>query len=342
MADKKEFIKRLDYLLGGGGDRYVKKLPVGGGRKYAVISDLHIGDGSGADNFRQNEKVLCKALGYYQNNDYEVILLGDIEEFHQFQLFSILDKYNDSVYAFLRNFGEARVHRVFGNHDPDWALEDPLYDVPDLKCCELIQLGPEIILTHGHQARESYEKDLQVVRFGTTFYKFVEKFLGSSDPFTVMMVPDGKDVIYADWSRETKKIFICGHTHTPVFASKTMYDWIDVKLVRIESALARATEDTAKDLKELKRLLKAKKARMAELIRDQWLTIRQLSAPGYFNSGGGIFSDGITTLEIEGPLIRLVYWNNVFQKREPVWGDQDMNEILNGLKGTTGKTYIQA
>jgi metallophosphoesterase superfamily enzyme len=130
MADKQEFVKRLDDLLGPQGERFVKRLPAGGGRKYAVLSDLHIGDGGAADNFRQNAEVLRKALGYYQNNDYEVILLGDIEEFHQFNLFSITGTYNDSVYGFLRNFGPGRVHRVFGNHDADWALEDPLYDVP--------------------------------------------------------------------------------------------------------------------------------------------------------------------------------------------------------------------
>jgi hypothetical protein len=159
----------------------------------------------------------------------------------------------------------------------------------------------------------------------------------------MMMVPDGKDVIYAEWSKEHKTVFIAGHTHTPVFDSRTITDWIDDKLARLEASLARATDDAVrKDLSRLKRLWKAKKTRLADLIRDQWLTIRRLDAPGYFNPGSGIFSDGLTTLEIEGTLIRLVYWCNVLKKREPVWADLDLNDVLNRLKGTSGKIYIPA
>lgn len=89
-------------------------------KRYALISDLHIGNGGSTDKFKYNESVLINALDYYYDNDYSLILLGDIEELWRFSLTEILTRYNNTVYNAIRRFGNSRVFRIYGNHDIDW------------------------------------------------------------------------------------------------------------------------------------------------------------------------------------------------------------------------------
>jgi UDP-2,3-diacylglucosamine pyrophosphatase LpxH len=341
MADKKMFYDRME-TLPGGENKYVRKLPAGNGYKYIVISDLHLGDGSNADNFKQNERVVCQALGYYCKKNYSVVLLGDVEEFHQMALYPIMLKYDGSVYRALREFSEERVYRVFGNHDIDWALEDPLFTQSKVTSSEAIMLGDHIVLTHGHQAREVYEKDLHVVRFGTTFFRFIENIIGSSEGSTVTALPGEKDAIYADWARERQKILVCGHTHNPISASRSMFGWIEERLRQIERALGQKQMDKAdkKSLKAEQLWLRNKQRWLSDKFAAAKSSPLKLDEPGYFNSGGCIYHDGITCIEIDGPKIRLLYWNNKREQRELIWDEKDMNDVLNQAKGTANRTYI--
>jgi len=341
MADKKMFFDRMEVLLDGD-SKYVKKLPVGRGVKYVIFSDFHLGDGSHADNFRQNESVVCKALKHYRENGYSVVLLGDIEEFHQMTLYPIMLKYDGTVYQGLRDFTDKRLYRVFGNHDIDWALEDPLFAQSRTTSLEAILLGDHVVLTHGHQAREPYEKDLHVVRFGTTFFRFVENFIGSSEGSTVTSTPSEKDAIYADWARENKKILVCGHTHNPISASRSMFEWIGLRLGQIEKALGQGQVTTTdkKALKDERLWLRNKQKWMQDKLTTMKTSVIKLTVPGYFNSGGCIYHDGITNVEIDGTAIQLVYWNNKRERRETIWDGKDMNVIINELNGTSGRSYI--
>ena len=83
--------------------------------KYFIISDIHLGDGRGADNFRENEETLETALKHYQEGGYKLILLGDIEEFWQFEMASIIGRYENNIYKKIKAFGDENVYRVFGN-----------------------------------------------------------------------------------------------------------------------------------------------------------------------------------------------------------------------------------
>jgi hypothetical protein len=38
------------------------------GKRYAIFSDIHLGDGGGADNFAPNIQALLTALDYYYNH----------------------------------------------------------------------------------------------------------------------------------------------------------------------------------------------------------------------------------------------------------------------------------
>jgi len=104
-----EIVKRLEELYSGD-EQNIKKLPLGINDKYAVFSDLHLGDGLGADNFTRNEETAIFALKYYKDKGYSIILLGDIEEFWQFDLSEIIQRYDNSVYRLLRDFGKDKVN----------------------------------------------------------------------------------------------------------------------------------------------------------------------------------------------------------------------------------------
>ena len=60
------------------------------GQKYVLLSDIHLGDGGRADDSRNNEQALVDALRHYAGAGYTLLLLGDIEEFWQFDLEAVV------------------------------------------------------------------------------------------------------------------------------------------------------------------------------------------------------------------------------------------------------------
>ena len=90
--------KRLTELYNSTDQNVVKNLPLNANTKYALFSDLHLGDGGNSDLFRDNEETMICALEYYKENGYSIILMGDIEELWQFNFIEIYEKYNKSIY----------------------------------------------------------------------------------------------------------------------------------------------------------------------------------------------------------------------------------------------------
>ncbi|MCW8822686.1 MAG: hypothetical protein OQK63_01285, partial [Ignavibacteriaceae bacterium] len=95
--------------------------------KYVIFSDLHLGDGKGADNFVHNEKVMIDSLEHYRKNNYKLILLGDVEDFWQVKLDDTRIRYNNSIYKKIREFGDENVFRIYGNHDEEWSKKESDY-----------------------------------------------------------------------------------------------------------------------------------------------------------------------------------------------------------------------
>jgi len=89
-------IKRLNELYKVE-EQSIKKLPLNINDKYALFSDLHLGDGGKVDNFVHNEETMRLALKYYKNNGYSIILLGDVEELWQFNFIKIRNRYDKSI-----------------------------------------------------------------------------------------------------------------------------------------------------------------------------------------------------------------------------------------------------
>jgi predicted phosphodiesterase len=319
----------------------VKLLPVGEGYKYVVYSDFHVADKKPQDRFKRNETVAVESLNYYRQNGYSVILLGDIEDFHRVDSADILKKYEQSLYQALRAFPPEKVHRVFGNHDIEWSLTDPIFPDREAFAVEAIKLGENIILTHGHQVEEFYEKDLHIVRVFATLARLKENILGPKNKYSFTRLPGEKDKIYADWAIKNKKILICGHTHNPICASRSIFGWVDIKIQTLDAEIreAKSAGDKSK-VKELKkrRLWFDNRKKFTERRIEVGIKYTDLDPENsyYFNPGGGIYFEGITDIEIDGNIIRLVHWWNEHNQRwnkdhrEQVWGDEDIDKILAG------------
>lgn len=339
MLNKKNaIIERLNSLYFDDVQR-VKKLPLSESDKYVVFSDLHLGNGGTADNFVHNKSSMVSALKYYLDNDFSIILLGDIEEFWQFDYNEIRKKYDKSIYELLKNFPDNKVHRVYGNHDKEWAgLFDPISDKADMPFGdpEGILLDDYIFLVHGHQGDILSEKKAWSSRFWVRNYRKIEHFIrmiGSGDPAaTKSQIPKEREKVYYEWAKTNKKILICGHTHRAIFASRVYYGWLNEQIQLKQAEKKQTSLDKAARKKLSKKIkgLKARRKREKKKGRD----INPLEESGkllpcYFNTGSGVYSKGITSIEIEKTKIRLIKWYNdgspeIEKYRKSLWQDDDL------------------
>lgn len=85
-------------------------------KKIVIISDLHLGDRSGSDDFKGHEQ-LKHLLDYVKLEKAELILLGDIFELWQADLDKILFSYSDIMAKLFDLAALTNVYYVVGNHD---------------------------------------------------------------------------------------------------------------------------------------------------------------------------------------------------------------------------------
>jgi len=201
--------------------------------KYAILSDLHFGDGGPADDFHHNKETFKRMLTYYQEKGYSIILLGDIEELWQFDLDQVKKEYDDEIYSLFRKLEDGHVIRIFGNHDREWeSPPDPVMKKPGKTrgAPEALKIGndahhPFILLVHGHQGNIESDKNSWISKFLVrgAFKPFepIAKILGLYGHPTAtksQITTDYEQVMYA-WAKENKVILICGHSHRAIFAS---------------------------------------------------------------------------------------------------------------------------
>jgi UDP-2,3-diacylglucosamine pyrophosphatase LpxH len=327
--DKAQTRRQLDRLWK---DRTVEVLE-SKGHKYAIISDMHMGDGGDADDFYNNEPALQNALDHYRKEGYTLILLGDVEELWQFDLDRIVTRYDKTIYEKIRAFGDDRVHRIYGNHDFEWGgfkdpskvgsrkskLADEGLRMKDVKGRE------RILLVHGHQGSIDADKFSWFSRFFVRAYKGIEPLvrltgLLGHGAATKSSVAHDYEKTYYGWAKDSRVLVICGHSHRAIFASKSYADKLrdEIATLKAKNSMRGVRLTTKlKNLREIDRLEdewedEKNKGRVIELSRPN-----QEPVPCYFNSGCGLYSDGITNLEIDGDQIRLVKWH-----RQPLEGSK--------------------
>ena len=324
----------------------IKQLSLNINDKYALFSDLHLGDGGKADNFVHNEETMIFALNYYKNNGYSIILLGDVEEFWQFDFIKIRDRYDKNIYELLRSFPDNKVHRIFGNHDIEWNRPlDPILNNENIPegAPEAIMLDDYIFLVHGHQGDILCDKKVWFSRFWARIFRIfvpiARKFGYENYAATKSQIPKDRERLYYNWAKDNKIILICGHTHRAIFASRSYYEWLkeQIELKKTEkkrySTDKEKCKELSKDIKKLKNELHIEKRRGRDITP---LETEGKTLPCYFNSGSGLYRKGITNIEIERDKIRLIKWHNndslpLEKRRIKLWKDDSLSEFRKKL-----------
>jgi UDP-2,3-diacylglucosamine pyrophosphatase LpxH len=249
------------------------------GENYVLISDTHLGNGSGADDFHNNESALLKALDYYMEKQFRLILLGDIEEFWQFDLNEIKKRYENTVYSRIRKFPQEHITRLFGNHDYEWGgFIDPISEnAASSAAPEALKLVDNrgtvrILLVHGHQGSIESDKFSWFSRFWVHVFRYVEPLavklgLYSTTSATKSQISKDYERTFYQWAKQNKLMIICGHSHRAIFASKSYAENLEEKiaLLKAENAKIDVTHsrrlEIVRELHALKKELNDEKAK---------------------------------------------------------------------------------
>ena len=110
----------------------IRRLNLTPGMKLACMSDMHRGDGSGADDFAQNSLIYRCALEHYLENGFTYVELGDAEELWENDNFDQIYITHTMVYELLAKFhdpdpGKTCYLKVWGNHDLYWKDNEAIY-----------------------------------------------------------------------------------------------------------------------------------------------------------------------------------------------------------------------
>ena len=324
-------------------DQNIKKLPINNNTKYALFSDLHLGNGEKSDLFWHNKDTMIFALEHYKEKEYSIILLGDIEELWQFNFIEIHDYYEESIYKLLRSFPDNKVHRIFGNHDKNWKRPptDPIQSNEEIQhgAPEAIKLGDDIFLVHGHQGDKTCDRKTWESRYlsrkGEPLVPLGKIFGISSRLATRSQIPGNREKLYYEWAIENKVILICGHTHNAIFASRLYYRWLKDQIKKKETERKKSSTSKVRIWKLNEEIKKHNidlhiEERMGRHFNRLSTTGRPL--PCYFNTGCGHFRNGITNIEIEGDKIRLIKWQSdkslpLEERRKELWDEKSLSEI---------------
>jgi len=207
--------------------------------KMIVMSDMHRGDGSGADDFAHNSLLYKCALGYYYKEGFTYVELGDAEELWENNAFDQIYITYSSIYERIKQFHDSdpektRYIKIWGNHDVAWRTEQYRKNwlsnlFPGIQIYEAVVLNEDILLWHGHQA------DPTCRGTGGAFSKFfvrnfwpVMQKCGFKDPTRAANNPGRSNEIdrtLNNWVTDNRKginTIIAGHTHRPVYANLSL------------------------------------------------------------------------------------------------------------------------
>ena len=284
--------------------------------RFVVLSDQHKGARDDADAFRQCEATYRAAVTRYRDRDATLVLLGDVEELWE-QGFEEVARHYGDLLALEASFGPNRYLRIFGNHDDDWMLPDrvrrdlaphlPVTDVHEGLRLDVTDadapLGT-VLFVHGHQGTLFSHRWRRLSRFALRLWRRVQGWFGvqirtpSTDP--CLRGAHDRDM-YAWAAAQSKTILVAGHTHRPVWSSRTHLQKLEAELAALRAAGPGAVHAER---------IAALEARVADRHREHPpCNDTAKTTPAYFNTGCCIFDDGdVTGMEIEDGMLRLVKW----------------------------------
>ena len=99
-AGKKFYAKQIDKALASAKEINQDEHP-----RIVVFSDCHRGNGTWNDSFLNNKTLFQAALGYYRENDFTYIELGDGDELWENRKFSDIEEINADIFQRVFPFG---------------------------------------------------------------------------------------------------------------------------------------------------------------------------------------------------------------------------------------------
>jgi predicted phosphodiesterase len=292
--------------------------------RYIVFSDHHKGKHDGADDFLRCERAYLGALKHYAREGYTLVVLGDAEELWECQPKPVLRAYAN-ILELERRFFPDRYLRVWGNHDDEWEsprrVRKHLWQVySELEVHEALYFEVTegdtehgaLFLVHGHQGSFLSDRLAGVTKLVVRFvWRTVQRLTRkpSTTPATDACLRNKHDKAMYDWAAQQSGIVtVAGHTHRPVFNSKTHLQQLEEELAQfLELPLNQADGDHDARVAALR--AKIEHVRTKDRQCDEAAGGPERSTPCYFNSGCCSFGDGdITGLEIADGEIRLVRW----------------------------------
>lgn len=219
---------------------FSKIIPIDDTSKIIIMSDIHRGDGTWADDFLKNQNLYFAALSQYYSNNYTYIEIGDGDELWENRNMPDIIHYHSDAYWLLQKFYyDNRLYLIYGNHDINkrshrfvrkelyryfdqrQQMYLPLF--PNVKVHEGLILNYEnhkIFLLHGHQA-DFINNDLWwVTRFLVRYLWRPLNIFGIKNPTRAAKnynIKISVDNALSEWVIRENKMLIAGHTHKPMF-----------------------------------------------------------------------------------------------------------------------------
>ncbi|MEJ2351738.1 MAG: hypothetical protein P8Y03_18280 [Anaerolineales bacterium] len=314
LLSNRALAKRLDQA------RKASPIRLDSENRYVIFDDHHKGGRTRADPFIQCEATYRAALDHYYDQGFTLIILGDGEELLEESIERVIEAYPEVLRSEAR-FHPEHLMRVYGNHDIHWQVEEIVREYMDpyfpqinyrqevlFEYVDGDETSGELFLIHGHQG--TIESDILSIlaRWTLPTYRNIQILTGfgsSTSPSRDACLRSQHDNRLYRWvSKKSKLILICGHTHRPVWSSKTHLDKLANQL---HALLQLKPEERPADYKE-------KVAQLMDEIREREAKYPACedivkTKPCYFNSGCCQYEDGdITGIEIEDGTIRLIKW----------------------------------
>ena len=294
--------------------------------KIVVFSDLHKGARDGADDFMRCERAYAAALAYYLEEEFELFVLGDVEELWECTPEEVVREYRDTLKLEAKFHRAKRYERFWGNHDDQWSdskeVAKHLGDkelFPNLRVRQALKLrvargGKQVGLlffVHGHQGTLDSDRYKSVSKlFVRHVWRPAQRRLNmaSTTPARDFVLRARHDSAMFNWARAhpDRPVIISGHTHRPVFwDSRPPAHETSIEELQAELEERRAAGAEAKELAERHARIEFMRAEA----REKGPPPIEIKPPCYFNTGCCSFGDGdITGIEIASGRIRLVRW----------------------------------
>jgi len=296
--------------------------------RVVVFSDLHRGQRDHADDFRHCDATYARAMKYYFDAGYTLVVLGDSEELWEGWPKKVVKAYPDSfgLEAKFHNENTDRYIKVWGNHDDLWRY--PRQVAKHLSSIFSSLATPEgldvtfnrgsekigrIFFVHGHQGTPGSDKwgkySRHVVRW---IWRPIQRLFKVSltTPAEDWDIRGKHDRAMYTWAAEKNDlVLIAGHTHNPVFVSRLhvpTLERLEGKL--IDPNLVPMTPSQSKQMEFIQEEIERAKAVAAESPLEAVAEERECLC--YFNSGCcSYFNGDCTGIEIADGEIRLVRWS---------------------------------